>query len=99
MKHVVIAILHGELTVVPEEPVRISWSRFEEVCWHCWQGDAYVEFEDSPFQDKGSFVVRSESHAPSAPASRTGRFKYSVTVRIPGDRREHRIDSEVIVED
>jgi hypothetical protein len=100
LRHVTIIVNNGTVQTVPD-PVHISKMDTGEVCWHCPQGEASINFKDSPFHSDHFEVPRCGSVA-SGPVTNEkgkGRYKYSIIVRVPGDRREYVVDPEVDVDD
>jgi hypothetical protein len=100
LRHVTIIVNNGIVIVVPD-PVHIGKKDLGEVCWHSPQGEASINFADSPFYSDHFLVPRCGSCATGPVANDKGKgdYKYSIIVRVPGDRREYVVDPTVIVED
>lgn len=98
-----ILLKDGVVEVNPEE-VHVSFSRGESVIWFCAHGEAQIDFVKQP---KGSPFLSGGFHVPGGGFVGSGpplrgkiheRYKYTVTVTLPNDRREYVRDPEVLVE-
>jgi len=98
VKNVTITITHGHVEVHPAR-VTVFKKAQEEVSWYSPQGEASINFERSPFPSD-HLLCPLRGRVTSGPAeAEPGEYKYSIIVRIEGDRREYVIDPTVIVED
>ena len=98
LKHVTITVTNGVVEAHPD-PVFVGKKGLEEVCWHSPQAEASINFNLSPFTSDHFLIPRRGSVATGPANGGPGVFKYSIILRIPGDRREYVIDPEVEVEE
>ena len=98
LKHVTITVTNGAVAA-DRNVVHVSKKGAEEVCWHSPQGEASINFTATPFGSDHFLVPRGGSLATGPASGVPGAYKYSIIVRIPGDRREYVIDPVVEVEE
>ena len=100
LRHVTIIVGVNGIQVVPD-PIHVSKKDTGQVCWHCPQGEAEITFADSPFYSDKFVAPRSGSvcSGPVVNRKECGDYKYSIIVRIPGDKRDYQVDPTVIVDD
>jgi hypothetical protein len=97
LKHVVITLTDGRAGVDYPRVV-VSRKRQEEVCWHSPQGEATIDFVSTPFESDLYLVPKGGSVATGRPVGINGIYRYSITLRVPRDRRGYVVDLEVDVE-
>ena len=103
-KHVYIMVVNGSVVVNPD-PVHVSISLGESPVWHCPQAGAVkISFKGEP---KGSPFLSEDFDVPAGGTCGAGppvrgkvkdRYKYTVEVTLPNDRRCYRVDPEVVVD-
>ena len=93
----------GDVSVVPD-PAHIKFSEGEQVLWHSPQGNVTIKFAgDCPFRDK-TFYVPDGGNVSSGLATDKGKvrkdaYKYSIEVKIKGDKETYELDPGVIVDE
>jgi len=97
LMHVTITITNGIVEAFPP-CVYIKKREAQQVCWFSPQGEATINFNATPFASDRFVVPEKGSVATGIPTGHDGTYKYSIIMRIKGDRREYVLDPEVIVE-
>jgi hypothetical protein len=98
VRSVVITVTNGQVEVNPEDVI-VSKKYQEGVDWYCPQGEASITFKDTPFDSDHFISPRGGGVYSGNVRGHKGSYKYTVVVRIPGDRRDYVKDPQVIVED